>query len=101
MPLESDNSLPVIPMRCGTSDTDKVTFFTHAYSCENMSVGNIALHKWIITTKPEIFHNYIQFDDKHPFDPIILNCALVRESNVPFSDNLSGKLTAIFTYKTN
>ena len=65
-----------------------------------MNAGNLVLHQWIITTKPEIFHNYIPFDDKHPFNPIILNCTLGRDINAPFPDNLSEKLTVIVTYKT-
>ena len=71
MPLELDNSLPVIPLRFGTSDAGEVTLFTHADSCAAMNDGHLALHQWIITTKTEIVHKYIKFDDKHPFDPII------------------------------
>ena len=65
-----------------------------------MNVGNLALHQWIVITKPEIFHNYIQFDDKNSFDPIILNCALGRDRNAPLTNDLAGKLTATVTYKT-
>ena len=65
-----------------------------------MNVDNIALHQWIITTKHGIFHKYIQFDDKHLFDPIILSCALGQDRNATFPDDLAGKLTAIVTYKT-
>ena len=65
-----------------------------------MNIGNIALHQWIITNKPEIFHRYIQLDDERPFDPIILNCAIGRDSNALFPEVLAGKLTAIVTYKT-
>ena len=57
MPLELDNSLPEIPLRFGKSDTDEVNFFTHADLYAAMNVGNLALHQWIITTKPEIVHN--------------------------------------------
>ena len=74
MPLGLYNSLPEIPLQFGTSDAEEVTLFTHSYSCAAMNVDNIALHQWIITTKPDIFHNYIQFDDEHPFDPITLIC---------------------------
>ena len=65
-----------------------------------MNVGNLALHQWIITTKPEIVHNYIQFDDENPFYSIIFKCTLGQDSNVPLPDKLDGKLTAIVTYKT-
>ena len=65
-----------------------------------MNVGNLALHQWIITTKPEIVHNYIQFDDENPFYSIIFKCTLVQDSNVPLPDKQDEKLTAIVTYKT-
>ena len=93
MPLELDNSLPEIPFQFGTSDSDEVTFFTHVHLCEAMKVGNLALHQWIITTKPDIFHNYIK-------GPIILNCELGQDRNAPLPDNLAGKSTSIVTYKT-
>ena len=100
MPLDLDNSLPTIPLQFKTSDADKIIFFTHADSCAAMNVGNLELHQWIIATKPEIIHSYIQFDGKHKFDPIILNCALGLDSNATFSEDLDVKLTAIVTYNT-
>ena len=99
VPLELDNSLTTIPFLFRTSDADEVTFFTHADSCAAINIGNIALQQWIITTKPDIVHNYIQFDEKYLFYPIIFNCALGQDSNAPFPDYLAGNITVIVIKK--
>ena len=83
-----------------TSEADEVIFFTHADLCAAMKVCNLVLRKWIVTTKPEIVHNYIKFNDKNPFDPILLNCALLQDTNAPFPYNLARNLTGLVTYKT-
>ena len=101
MTLELYNSLHAIHLQFGTLYADEVYFFTRADLCAALNVGNLALHKCIITTKPEIFHNFIQFDDKNSFYPIILNCALGQDRNTPLPDNLAKHLTSIVTHKTH
>ena len=63
MPLDPNNRLSAIHMKFGTSDTNGATFFTHIDSCAEMSVVNLKLHKWIITTNPDTVESSIQFDD--------------------------------------
>ena len=95
MPLDIDNGLPAIHMQFGTSDTNEATFFTHVDSCAVMNIVNLKLHQWIITTNPDIVEIQIKFDDKNPFDPIRLNCALDEEN-----ENLRGTVTSLVTYVT-
>ena len=61
MSLDIDNGLPAIHMIFGTSNMNAETFFTHVNSCPGMNLGNIRLHKLIITTNPDIVDSYIQF----------------------------------------
>ena len=65
MYLELDNIPTATHLWFGTPDTDEETLFTHKDLFAAMKVCNLALHQWIITTKPEIFHNYIKFVTKN------------------------------------
>ena len=76
MPINIENSLPVVAMRFGISDEKEMSFNVHLDSCAGLNIGNIDVHKWIITTYPFIVKNYIQFDDKDKFEPLGLNCAV-------------------------
>ena len=95
MPLDIDNGLSAIHMRFGNSYTNEAIFCTRVNSCAVMNVGNLRLHKWIITTNPDIVESYIQFDDENPFDPIRFNFAFSEEKS-----DLKGGLTSLVTYKT-
>ena len=95
MPLDIDNRLPAIHIRFGTSDTNEATFCSHVDSYAGANVRNLKLHQWIITTNPDIVEIQIKFDDKNPFDPIRLNCALDEEN-----ENLRGTVTSLVTYVT-
>ena len=57
-----------------------------------MNVVNIKIHKWVITTHPDIVYCYIQYDDENPFDTIQLNCAVDYYENMK---DTHGKLTAL------
>ena len=68
-------------MRFATLNTNEGTFFTHVNSSKGISVGNIELHQWIITTNIDIVGSYILFNDEEPFDPIRLNCILGEKND--------------------
>ena len=93
MPINIDNGLPAVAMRFGISDEKEMSFNVHLYSCAGLNIGNLDVHKWVITTYPYIVKNYIQFDDKDKFELLGLNCAVNVKHNM-------GKLTAIVTYYT-
>ena len=97
MPINIDNGLPAIAMRFGISDEKEMSFNVHLDSCAGLNIGNLNVHKWVITTYPYIVKNYIQFDDKDKFEPLGLNCAV---NDVKDVENNVGKLTAIVTYYT-
>ena len=92
MPINIDNGLPAVAMRFGISDEKEMSFNVHLDSCAGLNIGNLDVHKWVITTYPYIVKHYIQFDDKDKFEPLGLNFA-VNDVNV-------GKLTAIVIYYT-
>ena len=97
MPRYVDNRLPGIEMRLGTTDDTEVTFICHVDTCAAMSTGNLQLHKWIMTTYPEIVAEYIQYDDNNPFEPIQLSCT-VQDLNTVQAEHQT--LTAIVRYWT-
>ena len=63
-----------------------------------MNVGNIRIHKWVITTHPEIVSRYSQYNKENPFDIIELNYEV--EDYKEMKDTY-GKLIALFVYNTN
>ena len=63
-----------------------------------MNVGNLKIHQCFITTHPEIFSRYIQYDDENPFDTIQINYAVEDYENMK---DTYGKLTSLVVYNTN
>ena len=84
-------------MRFGISDEKEMSINVHLDSCAGLNVGNLDVHKWVITTYPYIVKKNIQFDDKDKFEPLGLKCAV---NDVKVVENNVGKLTAIVTYYT-
>ena len=97
IPINIDNGLPAVAMRFGISDEKEMNFNVHLDSCAGLNIGNLDVHKWVITTYPYIVKHYIQFEDKDKFEPLGLNCAV---NDVKDVENNVGKLTAIVTYYT-
>ena len=73
MPINIDNCLPAVAMRFGISDEKEMSFNVHLDSCAELNIGNLNVHKWVITTYPDIVKNYIHVDDKDKFEPLGLN----------------------------
>ena len=97
MPLDLDNGLPGILLRVGKDHSTSTCFLCHVDSCAAMNTGNLLLHQYIMTTYPETVAEYIQYNDKEPFEPIRLECAVQDLERV---ENEQGKLTAIVRYLT-
>ena len=97
MPLDLDNGLPGILIRCGTEDKNESSFVCLVDTCAAMNTGNLKVHQWIMTQYPEIVAEYVQYDDEQPFQPLKLECAV---KDIPTQDDLSGNLTAIVRYWT-
>ena len=76
MPINIDNGLPAVAMRFGVSDEKEMSFNVHIDSCARLNIGNLNVHKWVITTYPHKIKNYMELDDKDKFEPIGLNCAV-------------------------
>ena len=74
-----------------------MSFNVHFVLCAGLNIGNLDVHKWVITTYLYIVKNYIQFDDNDKFEPLGLNCAV---NDVKDVENNAGKLNTIVTYYT-
>ena len=96
MPLSLDDGLPTAVFSFGTNTSNEIDFSCHMDTCAAMNTANLLLHQWIITTYPDIVDSYEHFNDKQPFHPIELDCAVL---NSDFKKNCN-KLTAVVTYKT-
>ena len=98
MPLTIDNNLQSINTRFGSiQNHSEISFTSHIYSCAAMNVGNIKIHKWVITTHPEIVSHYIQYNNEKPFETIQINCAVEYYENMKYT---YGKLTDLVVYNT-
>lgn len=97
MPLDIDNGLPGIVVLFG-----KTAFLCHVDSCAAMNTGNWLLHKWIMSTFPDIVVDYQEFNDPNPFEPLSLRCAVSSNKNESVSTlkNLDDCLCAVVTYKS-
>ena len=97
MPLKLDNGLPGVVLRLGKDNEQSPSFLCHVDSCAAMNTGNLLLHQYIITHYPDTVAEYIQYDDKEPFEPIRLECAVQDAAKI---ESEHGKLTAIVRYFT-
>ena len=66
-------------------------------SCAAKNIENIEIHQWIITKFPEIFAEYIKYDDTNPFQPLQLQVA-IHDFDATYA--YTGKLTALVRYST-
>lgn len=99
MPLALDNDLPGIVFRVGGSPEAERSFLCHIDTCAAMNTGNLAVHQYLMTKHPELVISYSRYDDKNPFLPIELQCA-VTEANSTHGHDDSNKLIAVVTYRT-
>ena len=95
MPLDVDNVLLGIELWFGTNPTNECCFICHIETCAAMNTGNLTVHKWLITTYPELVAEYVQFDEQHPFEPLQLHCEVEDLASI---DSMHGKLTSIVRY---
>ena len=65
MSINIDNNLPAFAIQFGISDEKEMSFNVYLDLCAGLNIGNLDVHKWVITTYPYIVKNYIQFDDKN------------------------------------
>ena len=107
MPLDIDNGLPAVAMSFGSPDTPlqkQISFTCHIDSCAAMNTGNMLVHQWIITNYPDIVANYVCYNDKSPFQPIQLLCALketsISHQHTQAEIDAANSLTAVVRYKT-
>ena len=70
IPINIDNGVPAIAVRFGISEQKEMIFNVHLDSCAGLNIGNLNVHKWVITTYPCIVKNYMEFDDKDKFEPL-------------------------------
>ena len=99
MPLELSNKLPGIVFQVGPAVGKTVGFLCHLDTCAAMNTGNLRMHQYIMTEHPELVVNFSRYDDRNPFRPIELQCALAEEGNDAGTKE-ANKLIALVTYRT-
>ena len=99
MPLDLSNKLPGIVFQVGPSSDKSVGFLCHIDTCAAMNTGNLKMHQYVMTEYPELVLNYSRYDDRDPFLPIELQCALSEENSTAPTDE-ANKLIAVVTYRT-
>ena len=55
-------------------------------TCAAINTGNLLVHQWLMTTHPHLVAEFIQYDDKNPFETLQLYCAvedLVNTESMP------------------
>ena len=67
MPLDADNALPVIELWFGKESPSEVGLIFHLDTCVAMNTGNLHVYQWLMTTRPYLVAEYIQYDDCKPF----------------------------------
>lgn len=99
MPLALDNELPGIILGVGEESKSDISFLCHLDTCAAMNTGNLRMHQYVMTAHPELVVSYSRYDDREPFMPISLQCALSDDNNVG-ETNDENKLVAVVTYRT-
>ena len=76
MSLDIDNGLPGIEMWFGTNKANEVGFLCHLDTCAVMNTYNLKDYQWLMTQYPGIVAEYLQYDDKPPFESLQLQAAI-------------------------
>ena len=95
IPLDVYNALPGIELWFGTSSENEVRYMCHMDTCVAMNTGNLLIHQWNLTSHPHLVAEFIQYDDRDPFDPLKFHCAV---EDLVKTESMHGKLTAIMHY---
>ena len=105
MPLDIDNGLPAIEFPFGQPNRwDYISFTCHIDSCAAMNTGNLLVHKWIITSHPEMVIDFTMYNNTNPFQPVQLLCALKNDDSTDGHTqaelDVASSLCAIVRYRT-
>ena len=60
-----------------------------------MNTGNMYVHQWLMTTRPHLVAEHIQYNDSKPFQPLQRKCAV---NYLDAIESMHGKLTNIVRY---
>ena len=95
MPLDVDNGFPGIEVCFGISSENEFGYMCHIDTCAAMNTGDLLVHQWLMTIHPHFVTEFIHYDDRKPFEPLQLHCAV---EDLVKTESLHGKLTAIVRY---
>ena len=95
MPLDVDNGFSGIKLWFGTSSENEVGCIFHMDTCAAMNTGDLLAHQWFMITHPQLVAEFIQYDDRNPFDLLQLHCAV---DDLVKIESMHGKLAAIVRY---
>jgi hypothetical protein len=97
MPIAIDNGLPHITFQLGTTASQEMLQGLMD-TCGALNTGFLPFHQWIMSENPSLIAEYIEFNDKNPFEPIKLGGA-IRDPD-GFDSDTHGNLTAVIRYFT-
>ena len=97
MPIDSMNELPRIRFPIGVNENDASICCLYDTGAA-LNTGQLAYHRHIMETQPDLVLEYEAFDGENPFDPIKLYGAITDPSQ--YNENDHGILKAVIRYKT-
>ena len=95
MPLDVENTLEDIELWFGKELSSETDLLGHLDLCTTMNTGNLRVHHWLMTTDPHLVAEYIEQNDRTPFQHLQLQCAVNYFSN---TESIHSKLTVISRY---
>jgi len=98
MPIAITNGLPHITLTLGSDIASDPELTGLMDTCGALNTGYLLFHQWLMSERPDLVAEYIQFDDTNPFEPIKLGGAIRNPADFTNADH--GNLTAVIRYFT-
>jgi hypothetical protein len=98
MPIAIDNGLPHVTFTLGCDRATDPSLCGLMDTCGALNTGYLLFHQWVMSERPDIVAEYLEFDASNPFEPVKLGGAIRDPANVDLTDH--GNLTAVIRYYT-
>jgi hypothetical protein len=98
MPIAIDNGLPHISFTIGSDHDSDPLLCGLMDTCGALNTGYLLFHQFVMSERPDLVTEYIEFDAGNPFEPIKLGGAI--RDWFDFDASTHGNLTAVIRYRT-
>ena len=98
MSIAIDNGLPHITVSLGSNPTLDPKLNGLMDTCGALNTGCLKFHLWLMSEWPDLFAEFISFDNANPFEPIKLGGTIRDPSDLSAADH--GTLSAVVRYYT-